>query len=72
MKSVKNNSSFSKLQQSELENINGGGWLSGAKFVLDTALGIFTPPFGCGLGDVSGRTGNKTTNSGVSSYPAKK
>jgi len=69
MKSLKKGQSFVKLEAAELEDINGGGAKDVARYVADFARGLFSPWYGCGAGDLTGKTAKPSQ--GCSSYPAK-
>ncbi|SEF83461.1 bacteriocin-type signal sequence [Paenibacillus sp. UNC499MF] len=69
MKTLKSNHSFTKLDETEMMDVNGGDWRDHARWAADFVRGLFSNPLGCGLGDVTG--GNSKPAKGCSPYPAK-
>ncbi|WNQ10606.1 bacteriocin-type signal sequence [Paenibacillus aurantius] len=70
MKKTKTTHSFKQLNEAEMMDVNGGDWRDIARWSADFVRGLFSSPFGCGLGDVTGR--NSKPSSGCSPYPASK
>ncbi|CUB45601.1 hypothetical protein [Bacillus cereus] len=60
----KENSLLKNLEEIELEEINGGGWMDKLRWGADFGRGLVSFPYGCGMGDAYIKGSTYTSSGG--------